>query len=303
MTAPATCLLCGTPASSLDKTFEVNQILGLWTNQLGIDVSGEFKGASHFHLHRCDSCTLRFFQPNSIAGSPALYEKLEKFDWYYIPNKWEHREALEDLSGCKNGVEVGCGFGDFVARAATDKQIAFEGCEQNASAVKVAQARGLQVHLETLQGLASSRPAGYSAVCSFQVLEHLSEPRDFLNAACSLLRSGGKLMLGLPNAESFLRHQYNILDMPPHHMTRWTAEVLTRIQRWFPLKLLRIVYEPLADYHVDGYVETYTGLLASKGLRFFAHPAFRSRTCGLIRKTGIQRLLRGQSIYACYVRT
>jgi hypothetical protein len=131
----------------------------------------------------------------------------------------------------------------------------------------------------------------------------LSQPAEFLNSACSLLRPGGKLMLGLPNAESFLRHQYNILDMPPHHMTRWTAEVLTRVQRWFPLKLLRIAYEPLADYHVDGYVEAYTGLLDSKGLRIVAHPAFRSRMGVLIRKTGIQRFLRGQSIYACYVRT
>jgi 2-polyprenyl-3-methyl-5-hydroxy-6-metoxy-1,4-benzoquinol methylase len=303
MTAAATCLLCGTPASSLKRTFEVNQILGQWASQLDIDVSGEFNGVSHFQLHRCVCCTLRFFQPNSIAGSAALYEKLEKFDWYYMRDKWEHEVALEDLEACENGVEVGCGFGDFVARVIKEKGISFEGCEQNPSAVKVAQARGIPVRLDTSQGLASSRPAAYSAVCSFQVLEHLNQPAEFLNSACSLLRPGGKLMLGLPNAESFLRHQYNILDMPPHHMTRWTAEVLARMQQWFPLRLVRIACEPLADYHVDSYVEAYTNLLANKGLHMFTHPAVRSQLSRLIRKSGLQRFLRGQSIYACYLRT
>jgi SAM-dependent methyltransferase len=298
-----TCPICRLNNSELLRELKTDRLISEWNAKFGIDVREELQGSSVIQLHECRICLLRYFLPSTLAGPPRIYEALEKFEWYYMQDKWEHGVALEDLDDCENGVEVGCGFGDFVARAGTVKQIAFEGCEQNASAVKVAQARGLRVHLETLQGLANSRPAGYSAVCSFQVLEHLSDPRDFLNAACSLLRSGGKLMLGLPNAESFLRHQYNILDMPPHHMTRWTAEVLTRVQRWFPLKLLRIAYEPLADYHVDGYVEAYTGLLASKGLRFFAHPAFRSRTSDLIRKTGIQRLLRGQSIYACYVRT
>ena len=65
----------------------------------------------------------------------------------------------------------------------------------------------------------------------------------------------------------------------------------------------RIAYEPLADYHVDGYVEAYTNLLASNGLRILTHPAVRSRLTRLIRQSVLRRFLRGQSIYACYLRT
>jgi 2-polyprenyl-3-methyl-5-hydroxy-6-metoxy-1,4-benzoquinol methylase len=303
MTAHTVCPLCGRSASSLDHIFEVNQIVDQWRRQLGMDVSGEFHGVSRFNLLRCSNCALRFFQPNSIAGSPSLYEKLEKFDWYYMKRKWEHDAALKDLSTCKNGIEVGCGFGDFVARVTKEIAIPFEGCEQNPSAVQVARTNGVDVHLDGLENLANTRRAAYDAVCSFQVLEHVTRPGSFVAASCSLLRPGGKLILGLPNAKSFLHHQYNILDMPPHHMTRWTAKVLTLLQQWFPLKLVRIAYEPLADYHVDSYVEAYTSLLASGGLGFFAHPAVRSRITGLIRKSGLRRFLRGQSIYACYVRT
>jgi len=298
-----TCPICRSDNSELLRELKTARLISEWSANLGIDVHEELQASSVIELHECKICQLRYFIPLTMAGPPRIYEALEKFEWYYMQNKWEHGVALEDLDDCENGVEVGCGFGDFVARVVREKGISFEGCEQNPSAVKVAEARGIPVRLDTSQSLAGAHPGAYSAVCSFQVLEHLSQPAEFLDSACSLLRPGGKLMLGLPNGESFLRHQYNILDMPPHHMTRWTAEVLTRLQGWFPLKLMRIAYEPLADYHVDGYVEAYTGLLAGKGLRFFAHPALRSRTSGLIRKTGIQKLLRGQSIYACYVRT
>jgi SAM-dependent methyltransferase len=298
-----TCPICRSDNSELLRELKTDRLIREWSANLGIDVREELQGLSVIELHECKICQLKYFFPLTLAGPPRIYEALEKFDWYYMRDKWEHGVALEDLDACENGVEVGCGFGDFVARVIREKGISFEGCEQNPSAVKVAQARGIPVRIDTSEGLASSRPAAYSAVCSFQVLEHLSQPAEFLNSACSLLRPGGKLMLGLPNAESFLRHQYNILDMPPHHMTRWTVEVLTRMQQWFPLKLVRVAYEPLADYHADGYVEAYTDMLASKGLRILTHPLVRSRLSGLVRKSGLQRFLRGQSIYACYLRT
>jgi 2-polyprenyl-3-methyl-5-hydroxy-6-metoxy-1,4-benzoquinol methylase len=303
MTAPTVCPLCGSSALHLEHSFAVDWIVDKWTRQLGMDVSKEFHGMSRFDLLGCESCTLRFFRPDSVAGSPELYEKLGKFEWYYMKRKWEHDIALEDLSTCKNGIEVGCGFGDFVARVAKEKAIPFEGCEQNPSAVQIARANGVAVHLEDLEDLANSRRSAYDAVCSFQVLEHVTRPGDFVAASCSLLRPGGKLMLGLPNAASFLRHQHSILDMPPHHMSRWTAKVLERLQEWFPLRLMRVAYEPLADYHVEGYVEAYTRLFGDRGLRIMMAPAVRSRIIRLIRKSGLQKRLRGHSIYACYLRT
>jgi SAM-dependent methyltransferase len=303
MTLSSTCPLCGGSASSLEKTFEVSQIVDEWKRSLAIDVSGEFHGLSQFDLLRCGKCTLGFFQPDSVAGSPSLYENLEKFDWYYMKRKWEHDAALEDLGNCENGIEVGCGFGDFVARVKEEIDIPFEGCEQNASAVQVAQANGVPIFHDNLENLADTRPLAHDAVCSFQVLEHVTRPGDFLAASCGILRPGGKLIVAVPNAASFLRYQHNILDMPPHHMTRWTAEVLSRIQQWFPLKLTRIVYEPLAEYHVEGYVDAYSELFASRGLRILMAAAVRSRILGLVRKTRLRKILRGQSIYACYLRT
>src|SRR5579872_4926654 len=215
-----TCPLCGNLSTSLDQTLEVSKIVDEWMRQVKMDVSEEFHGILQIELLRCDSCSLRFFQPDSAAGSPTLYERLGKLDWYYMQSKWEHDVAMEDLKECKNGIEVGCAFGDFVARVTKERGIPFEGCEQNPHAVQTARSKGLSVHLEDLENLASLRPSAYDAVCAFQVLEHVTHPGNFLSAACALLRPGGKLILGLPNANSFLKHQFNLLDLPPHHMSR-----------------------------------------------------------------------------------
>jgi SAM-dependent methyltransferase len=296
------CPLCSSSSSTIELAFPVDTITREWKRVLQIDISQELRPGSNVELWRCKVCSLRFFLPNTLAGSPAFYGSLEKFDWYYIPQKWEHDVAMQDLNGCKNGIELGCGFGSFVSRVINENGIEFEGSEQNPSAVEVARQNGIPVHFETEQNLAQSRPGHYSAVCVFQVLEHVARPADFLRAACGLLHTGGKLMIGLPNAQSFLAHQFNVLDMPPHHLTRWTAEVLCRLPRWFPLKLVRIANEPLSDYHVDGYVDAYARLIARYGFPLIAKQRVQSLVGQIIRKSGVQKLLRGQTIYACYTR-
>lgn len=302
MSDDVVCPLCQHSESTVQDTFEVANLIREWIKGFGINIQQEMNDVPRFRLYRCAACTLGFFKPESIAGSPALYEALQKFDWYYRPRKWEHDIALLDMHGCRKGMEIGCGSGDFVSRVLEDKKIAFEGCEQNPSAVEAARLKGLPVHLESAENLAQLYPGSYDVVCSFQVLEHVTQPSAFLDAAFRLLRPGGKLLLGLPNAQSFLRYQFNLLDLPPHHMTRWTDEVLTRLQRLFPLKLVHILYEPLADYHVDGYVGSYMSLLSTRGLSTLTMERIRFSIAHLIRISGIRKVLRGQSIYACYLR-
>ena len=69
---------------------------------------------------------------------------------------------------------------------------------------------------------ADQRPGHYDAVTSFQVLEHVTEPASFLRACVKALRPGGRLLLGVPNNDSFLGLlEDNWLNMPPHHMSLW----------------------------------------------------------------------------------
>ena len=297
------CPLCGSQDTRVAKSIEVEPLVREWERSLRMDVRQEFRGLSRFELRQCGGCSVGYFDPRSLAGSPELYARLEKHEWYYMPRKWEHDVALEDLRGCRRALEVGCGFGDFVGRAREEQGIEIEGIEQNASAVQRAAQRGWPVRRLDLLELGAQSPAAYDAVCSFQVLEHLADPAKFLAACCTLLRAGGKLLLGLPDTESFLRYQFNILDLPPHHMTRWSAKVLHRLPELFPLRVERLKREPLAEYHVEGYVDAYTSVLTRRGLlTSLCHPLVRALLTNTLKRTGVRHLLRGQTLYVAYVR-
>src|SRR5262249_54165534 len=152
--------LCRTSDSRRIGAIPVSKLLSLWEEQLGIDIRSEIGGIEEIAIQRCSACTLEFFAPTTISGSPDLYAQLQKFDWYYMPAKWEHDVEVRDLSGARRGLEVGCGLGDFVERVRR-QGIAFEGCELNPKAVAAAHAKGLPVHQEHVEGLASSNPGAY----------------------------------------------------------------------------------------------------------------------------------------------
>jgi SAM-dependent methyltransferase len=162
-------------------------------------------------------------------------------------------------------------------------------------------AQGLSISEESVQEHAENYPGAYDIVCSFQVLEHVVDPRGFLEASVKLLAPGGKLIISTPNARSFLRHAFNILDMPPHHMTGWSVESYRFLQSILPVKLERVLYEPLADYHIDYFVDTYSSRFDG---RFDILGAWARGACGGVSKrllrAGGRRLFRGQSMLAIF---
>lgn len=296
------CPLCSGNDIQFQKTFITEEIQRHWIDQFHIDISSDLD-IEEFGLYLCRSCNFQFFLPTTNVGSSELYSELEKLDWYYMPNKWEHDMAINDLQECSKILEVGCGFGAFVQRLIKEKQVDVEGIELNISAVEKAKEIGIPVnHLDLLE-LANQRESSYDAVCSFQVLEHVSNPSNFLGACCKLLKPNGKLILGLPNANSFLRYQENILDLPPHHLSRWSEDTLKALPQFLPIKLLHIKNEPLQDYHIKSYVRTYLRLFSSHShLGMLTNQKIESTIVRFITKCGLNRWMRGQSLYVCYER-
>lgn len=297
------CPLCNSEDTFLVRSIEVERLATAWNRRLNIDVYAEFHGLQRIQLLKCRCCHLLFFAPSFLAGSAQLYTQLDRLDWYYMPRKWEHDVALADLRGARTILEIGCGFGDFIARARTEEGLCVKGIELNESAVEEAQRRGLPVQLLDLQEAAAQFAGHYDAVCAFQVLEHVPNPKDFLEWACALVKPGGKLILGVPNADSFLKYQFNIFDMPPHHMTRWSSETLSYLPELFPLRLEHIKREPLAKHHVGGYVDAYCSVLEKHGaIPNLCHPALKRCLAAFIRRTGLCKLLTGQGLYASFLR-
>ncbi|MDJ0579617.1 methyltransferase domain-containing protein [Crocosphaera sp.] len=289
--------LTGSPSVKLLEIMSAQKLIDDWKLHTGLDISEELEGHSEIYLYQCEQTKLNFFVPTDTVGSGKLYAQLDQFDWYYTDDKWEYSLALRDLSGCKNVLEVGSGFGFFIEKA-QEKGINITGLELNEHAVKVAEGKQLPVKKLDLQNVAENTPESYDAVCSFQVLEHVRDPKNFIRWSVEVLKPGGKLILGVPNAHSFLKHQYCLLDMPPHHMTQWSAGTFKSLENIFPIKLTKVKIEPLADCHVTGYLTSYRDYWCSVSPlgKFFLSEAAMSYYETVLNK-GLRKFFPGQTLY------
>lgn len=120
-----------------------------------------------------------------------------------------HRPWLEQIAGyCERYgvplgtlVEVGPGFGTFASLAgeAFERVVAVEPTPELAQACR---ARGVEVVEKPVEEVTDEVEAA-DAVCAFEVIEHLFEPRRFLEQCARLTRTGGLLVLSCPNGQGF----------------------------------------------------------------------------------------------------
>ena len=286
---------------SLIQTISTDHLIKQWKSTLNIDISEDLKGYQEIYLYQCNQTKLHFFIPLEIAGSDQLYEKLGELDWYYMKEKWEYDMASQDINLENKVLEVGSGKGEFIKRL-RKKGIDAYGIELNREAVAYSNRHNIPIKAIDLYDLANSEPNNFDVVCSFQVLEHIAEPKHFLDSIIKLLRPKGKLIISVPNQDAMIKHNLdNILEMPPHHVTRWKSETFERLITIFPLKLLKISYEPLALYHVDWYISIFKyrySKFTFKGLiqRLF----FTSIAPVLKRSTFIRNFIKGHTMYVVY---
>jgi len=245
------CPLCCCSNNSATELLELRLLSGLYKRQFGIALPGAKE--RQIELRACRCCDLRFYHP-AMAGDEEFYERLQGFDWYYLTEKEEYDIAAQHVAHDASVLEVGVGYGAFAKRIETK---AYVGLELSESAVAMARRRGLSVYKSTIEAYATEHEGKHDVVCSFQVLEHVTNPRSFIEASLRCLKPGGRLIQSVPSESSFLSQEINnILNMPPHHLTRWTDTALRRLAELFGLALVEIRHDALSEMHVQAYAST-----------------------------------------------
>jgi len=247
------CPLCLSKNINILEEIKSKDVVNLYKRSLGIDVEHLFKKKS-FNKAKCNKCGLIFFIPE-IIGDERFYENLQKFDWYYAQDKKEFELATKYIKNNDRVLEIGCGDGNFAKKIKTEKYL---GLEFNDRAIKKARQKGINVKKESIEKFSKENNELYDVVCNFQVLEHISNPYSFLKSSIMCLKKGGIMIISVPSESSFMSLAINnILNIPPHHTTRWTDAALLNIGKMFnDIKVECIYHERVANVHKSWFFNT-----------------------------------------------
>jgi SAM-dependent methyltransferase len=242
------------------STIPSSLIADRWYEAYGIEVGPEFRSIPTIEYWRCPETGLAWYTPPAAAGDASLYAQLQKLDWYYMADKWEFCVALDLIPNRARVLEVGVGFGHFL-ESARARGLDVTGIELNSSAAQRARNSGFRVFETSLTDLAQSESVEtFDAICAFQVLEHIPEPKPFIESMLMNLRPGGALILSVPDAD-FMRkidpENQELMNQPPHHMSHWDEAVFRALERFFPVTVETVHREPLARHHCDWAVKGY----------------------------------------------
>ncbi len=227
------------------QQLKVADIRQLYIDSFNMPLDNEFDGQEVVNYHKCKNCNLHYFDPSS-AGSPGFYEDLQhNRNVYYSPDRPEFFYAKEFVNKGDKVLEIGSGSGFFAEKIKDSNYI---GLEFNDKAISDAAAKGITLLNKTVEQFAEDTDEEFDVVCSFHVLEHVTDPKGYLESSLNVLKKGGRLITAVPCMDSMMTNNVNhVLNMPPHHITRWSVATAKRIAEIYDLKVVAIHTEPLEE--------------------------------------------------------
>jgi 2-polyprenyl-3-methyl-5-hydroxy-6-metoxy-1,4-benzoquinol methylase len=212
---------------------------------------------------------------SSSQEQAAIHDKIDYFDHPYFEGRRSVTRAIDrrcvesfgrigaainlrSLRG-KRLLDVGCDTGLFLASAAKHFGIIPVGIDVSRHAVMAAARHGIEVHHTDLE-VAPEHLNDFSVITAIDVIEHVTNPRAFLQEIRRRLRPGGVTYLETPNIRSIIYRLAHILYritagrpqqtfdrlFPPQHAQYFTCKGLTALAHDSGLEVIdldtRILY-------------------------------------------------------------
>lgn len=155
---------------------------------------------------------------SALLGEALFSRTRQRMEWFdYVPNG--------------RLLDFGCGAGGFLRRM---QKLGWhvEGLDFSADvAAQVRREFNIPVHVGSLPH-PELIPESYDVITMWNSLEHVHDPRRVVEAAWQLLRPGGRLVVGVPNIESWTFRQsaaeWHALDVP-RHLNHFAPRTLTQL--------------------------------------------------------------------------
>lgn len=229
------------------RTFNAIKIIQLYSDDIGLDVSRFFIEKDEIKLYQCVTTGYRFYYPFTTIGDSKFYKDIASVRQTYYSERWEHKHSLKYIQKDDKLLEIGSGFGSFLNLIMQNGINDVRGLEFSPLAIKTCKEKGLNVDGILIEDVAKE-DLKYDVVCSFQVLEHITDVNSFIQSSIEALNTGGKIIIGVPNNNPyiFVNDDYHTLNLPPHHAGLWTSSTFKSLENVFPIKQINIEFEPLS---------------------------------------------------------
>ena len=208
----------------------------------GVDEASAYLQKGGLCLVRCGRCSMIYANPAPVEfASGQYYDKVAaeyylspaKLEGDYAPSRFERElDLFRKYSRGGAVLDVGCSSGSFLFQLCQRFPGSYEvlGTDVSGPPLDYAQSRGIPVARGNfLEGSAGDRK--FDAITFWAVVEHVAEPKSFLQTAAALLNPAGLCFVLVPNMESLaarlLGSKYRYIY--PQHLNYFTAETLTRL--------------------------------------------------------------------------
>jgi len=159
------------------------------------------------------------FQYNYDYFESSPYNQQQFFNNVYFQDKLNKIKTLT-RERKPNILDVGCGWGIFLQVIKNSHQ-PYLGIDLSHKAIEICREKKLNCQEVDLISLSKIKDQQYSAITFFQVIEHIKNPLDYLEAAKKLLKKNGILLITTPNNQSPLRYlfgsRWSVYKTPSHY--------------------------------------------------------------------------------------
>ncbi|MDC0983303.1 methyltransferase domain-containing protein [Amylibacter sp.] len=215
----------------------------------------------NFNHVACNECGFIFVNPRPSPKDMENYYANSKASAFFqtdiIAPTEENRIRLivkprlkyinEKYSSKGKWLDIGCSSATLLSEA---KKTGWSvvGLDFEKTAIAIAESKGVPMLKEPVETLGIE--SEYDLITLFEVLEHLSNPKEVLEACYRALNDGGSIVITVPNIEGF---EFETLGMvhsnicPPSHLNYFSPSTLGRM-------LSEVGYE-LTDIETPGYLD------------------------------------------------
>ena len=232
-----------------------------------LNVTDYFLSKEEFSIYSCVDCGLKFTNPRPMDANLSDYYQSEKYyshskkknglvPWLYqiIKRKNIRTKYQQIVPAKKTGkiLDIGCGTGDFLLYC-KEKSWKIYGIEPDKGARRIAEAL-LQQEIFSANETNQWDDSTFDIITMWHVLEHVSDLNMQFIELQRLIKKGGKLVLALPNFQSYDSVYYNehwaAWDVP-RHLYHFNKQMISRTASKYGFELLESLPMKWDSYYVS----------------------------------------------------